>query len=122
MDPCLKPGRPVTVRPVRRYWPGDALAYYCPYRHKYFVHRLLGYVRAGGAWKCLIMADRARRPDILVALDAIAGAVVDSPSRSQMATPTLRIRALGRYLYWAARLAIRASRRSRGRQDAKAPL
>lgn len=110
MDPVLRSGESVDVRGAPVYLPGDIVVYHCPYRDTVFAHRFLGYVPAGGAWKCLIMADRASRPDTLVERTSILGRLVDAEGRSPGRRLVSRIRALGRYATWVLRLAARPRR------------
>lgn len=101
MSPVLKDGSTVNVRPHRGYLPGDIVAFYCPHQDSHFVHRYLGTVRAGGAWKRLMMADQAARPDTLVDRPNILGRVVNA--RVGIAA---RCRSLFRYASWSVRLVL----------------
>jgi hypothetical protein len=78
MTPGLRNGSNVKVRSTRFYWPGDVLVYR-DRNDQLLAHRLIGYYRREGKWKCLIQADNARRPDSGVLSEQVIGKVVSTP-------------------------------------------
>lgn len=113
MSPVLTDGEPVRVRRRAAYWPGDVVAYYCPHRDTYFIHRLLGFVRAGGARKCLVMADHAARPDTLVDYACILGRLTTIGGAIHPVKSATRVLSLLRYARWSLWLILDAYLRHR---------
>ena len=110
MEPDLKDGETVSVRRPRWYFPGDVVAYYSPFEDRYLVHRFLGYVRAGGVWKCLVMADRAAKPDVLIESSRVLGKLAGGLARNGVRPGARRAQAVWRYVYWVSRIALHRGR------------
>lgn len=107
MAPGLEDGETVDIHQTRWYWPGDVVAYFSQLENRYLCHRFLGYVRAGGAWKCLVMADRAAKPDTLVEPARVLGKVVARSCSARVRLRGRRIHATTRYIYWVVRIVLR---------------
>jgi hypothetical protein len=104
MLPVLQDSQLLIFRKSPLYLPGDMVAFHCPYQKLRFVHRFLGYVWAGGEWKCLIMADNAARPDTLVRKPNVLGKVISQDKAKCPVGSVKRCRSLFRYCYWVFRL------------------
>lgn len=91
MTPCLNNDSIIDILSADFYWPGDILVYR-DRNDRLLAHRLLGYYRRDGEWKCLIQADNAQGPDMGAYPSQIIGKVVsEKPSVRQ------RLMAIRRY-------------------------
>ncbi|MGA8260249.1 MAG: S24/S26 family peptidase [Arenicellales bacterium] len=120
MEPVLTDGETVDVLRRRRYFPGDVVTYFSPFEGRYLVHRFLGYAPSRGVWKCLVMADRGAKPDVLVECSRVLGKVTGRPGSGAEAA-RLGVRrgsAICRYVYWIMRIALRREREPAGRASA----
>jgi hypothetical protein len=106
MSPVLEDSQVIHVRKSAVYFPGDLVAYYCPYQELRFIHRFLGYVWAGGVWNCLFLADNAIRPDTLVGIQNVLGKVVAKDYSNRGISMTQRCNSFFRYCYWVVRLGL----------------
>lgn len=99
MTPSLQNGSNIKVRSTSFYWPGDVLVFRDP-NDRLLAHRLIGYYRRGGKWKCLTQADNARRPDSGVSSAQVIGKVVSTPVslRHRMSAAWRYIRHVARFL------------------------
>jgi hypothetical protein len=104
MSPVLQGSQHVIICKNSIYFPGDLVAYYCPYQNIYFAHRFLGCVWAGRTWKYLIMADNGSRPDTLVSKSNVLGKVFSHSTASLQISSIKRCYTLLRYCYWVFRL------------------
>ena len=99
MSPLLKNADHVTVRQKSHYYPGDVVAYYCPFKEMRVVHRLLGQLTLGTRRVCLIKADNQTQPDVLVARDSLLGYVTQLPT-----SHLLRVKCSLLFAYWIIKL------------------
>ncbi len=99
MEPHLPPGSVVEVRPARRYWPGDVLAFR-DHRERFTTHRLIGYLPARGGLRLVTQGDAQRAPDRPLAPARILGRVTGGECPRRVARPPLadRLAALLRFL------------------------
>ena len=104
MAPVVQNRDQVTIEVKNRFYPGDIVAFYCPYNKKNFVHRLLGTINTNGGRKCLTMADNGVIPDVLVDIDDLIGKVISVSGRSAEISGFVRVKSGLRYLYWCGKL------------------
>lgn len=79
MTPSLVDGQLISVQRKVDYFPGDIVAYYCPYLKTNVVHRLLGAVPFSKRKRYFLQADKSSRPDVLVNSEQILGGALDVP-------------------------------------------
>ena len=109
MAPTLRDGEIVTVKPVRRYFPGDVIACRQPGSGRLLMHRVLGYRRTASRWAYLVRGDACVAHDGLIFPDHIIGRAnsVVGTGKTVAATIPDRALALGRWLHlglrWLAR-------------------
>ncbi len=107
MTPDLAHQQPVRVERAGFFWPGDVVAFHCPYQGRLLMHRCLGYVRSRGTWKLMTMPDRGIKPDVLVDLPRVLGRIgshAGAPYRPRIAN---RAECVRRYVVWSARFLLR---------------
>ncbi len=99
MEPHLRPGTVVEVRPAARYWPGDVLAFR-NHRERFTTHRLIGYLPARGGLRLVTQGDAQRAPDRPLPRERILGRVggVDCPPRIARVPFADRCAAVWRFL------------------------
>lgn len=107
MEPDLRHGAAVKVARSRFLWPGDVVAFHCPYQDRFLMHRCLGYVRSRGAWKLMTMPDNGVKPDVLVDLPRVLGHIAWHADAPYRVPARKRLASLRRYLFWCSRLLIR---------------
>lgn len=112
MEPDLHHGATVQVARSRFLWPGDVVAFHCPYQKRFLMHRCLGYVRSRGAWKVMTMADRGASPDVLAELPRVLGRIGSHAGAPYRAPVTKRLESVLRYLFWSGRFLLRRHTRS----------
>lgn len=101
MVPRLEDGDRIAVRPRRLYWPGDVVAFRS-LGGPLLVHRLLGPIRRGGAWRLLAQGDALSRPDEPVTWDQVLGRV-GGAAAGPLTSWRDRVHAVSRYLRHLAR-------------------
>lgn len=106
MEPLLLDRERVRVTRVTWPVPGDVVAILRS-DGTALMHRFLGYVWWKGRWKLMTMADSGARPDALADRGQLLGKVVAREGAPHRVSLCLRFRALGAWMHWTPRLALR---------------
>ncbi len=109
MEPKLRDGDVVSVKPSCFYFPGDVIAFRQIRSGKMLVHRFLGYRRIDSRWALLVQGDTCSSHDGAVFPDQVIGRAwaFDGDMGPLEVSLSDRLRALGRWwrlaLAWLAR-------------------
>ena len=108
MAPLVTSGAVVSVVRRRFYWPGDPVVVHAT-DGRLLAHRLLGFYRRRGGWRCVTQGDNAPYPDSALPWSSVVGRVEGGDCGALVTRVPLRHRLLacGRFL----RHALRAARR-----------
>jgi len=102
MSPALHDADKIIIRRKTKYYSGDVIAYYCPYKKIHVVHRLLGVLTIQHRRRYFTKADNGDRPDALLEHHAVLGYAIDVPVNTW-----LRAKYFILFIYWLAASATR---------------
>jgi len=96
MDAKIPDGSKIVIRKTRWPLPGDIVV--IATHERLLVHRLIGGYRRKGAFKVMTQADRAKRPDAAVPVNAMLGKVIVVDDKPVAVSLPTRMVSLGRFI------------------------